>query len=98
VGGQRRSYVKEYLNVRSHQSIFRVQSGWVSDYILWSMISASGKKFQEGLVFRQIRPFGFGRNSQGLPWTRRAAKRREGEEMKFVFLLLLGSSTVTVLS
>src|SRR4030042_6280803 len=59
------------------------------DYILWSMVPASGKKVQEGLLFRQIRPFGFGRNSPGLTCTRRAAKRREGEEMKFVFLLLL---------
>jgi hypothetical protein len=47
------------------------------------------EKFQEGLLSRQIRPFGFGEDSQGLPESRRAAKRREGEEMKFVFLLLL---------
>jgi len=50
---------------------------------------ASGKNFQEGLLFRQIPPFGFGRNRQGLPRFRRAAKRREGEETKGVFLLLL---------
>src|SRR4030042_4228307 len=67
----------------------------VCDYILWSIMSVTGKKFQEGLLFRQIRPFGFGRNSQGLSWTRRAAKRREGEEMKFVFLLLLSRPSWT---
>jgi hypothetical protein len=52
-------------------------------------VAASGKNFQEGLLFRQIPPFGFGRNRQGRPRSGRAAKRREGEETKGMFLLLL---------
>jgi hypothetical protein len=48
--------MKDYLRGVPPVSLFLFPSSRVCDYIVWSMVPASGKEFQEGLLFRQIRP------------------------------------------